>query len=199
MQSKLEALLKRAENPADPETQERAWGEITRLLRIYVRAKITHDVRSAEESMDVVNSVVDSFMRDFRARKIEFSGEEKLMSYLSRAVSFRLIDIQRSRGSDRRGGAAAHMPIGPDAAAGEVDPDAPDPTASAEIRVRELEELVRRLLGPEELRLWELYRESRPWDDIASELGITSDNARQRMHRLRTKLRDVLGREIPGW
>lgn len=196
MPSKLEALLKNAEASAEPARQEAAWAELTRFLRMYVRAKMTREARLSHESMDVVNSVVDSFIEDYRSRKIEFSSEDKLLGYLAQAASHKLIDMHRRRMTKKRGGDTDHSPIGPDLDAGEIDPRADAASASQVVRHRELEDDIRGSLEGDERSLWDLYRQGLPWAEIARHLEITDKAARTRMSRLRQKLRKSFGRDL---
>ena len=90
--SRLEAFLKDALESASPEARAGAWGELSQLLRAFVRASMSSRSRAIEESMDVVNSVVKSFIGEIQEGKLRFEGEEQLKGYLRRVVRHKLAD-----------------------------------------------------------------------------------------------------------
>lgn len=187
MTSRLQALLKTSESDHDPAARDAAWAELTAVLRGYVRALMARDGRGAQESMDVVQSVMDSFVTELRDRRISFTAEERLRAYLFRAVRHKLTDHDRHRRALRRGGGK----VGP------LDESGPEPpslgaTASQQVRADDLEERLLAGLDEEQRTLWRLYRAQATWAEIGEKLGIGAEAARLRVIRLRRRLGDGL-------
>ena len=192
--SKLKTLLKDAGAAGDSPAQRQAWEELTRLLRMYVSAVMTEEDRSVEESMDVVNSIVESFVSEARDGRIRFESEGQLKRYLKGAARNKLHDHARRRTALKRGGRAKSIPIGADSSRGEIDPANPQ---SADMLVLDREDFIesmRRRLSEFDRSLWSLRLQGADWSEIALAFGVTPDAARKRVERINAALRDAVDR-----
>ena len=120
----LHALIADAAN-ADPAARERAYGELLRLVTIFVRVRMGDRLRDHRESADVCQSIAKSFVDDAAKGALRFDSPAALNAYLQQVVRSKLAELARHDQAVKRGG-----PEGRDAA---LDPDlAPGegPTAS---------------------------------------------------------------------
>lgn len=182
----LHALIADAAN-ADPAARERAYGELLRLVTIFVRVRMGDRLRDHRESADVCQSIAKSFVDDAAKGALRFDSPAALNAYLQQVVRSKLAELARHDQAVKRGG-----PEGRDAA---LDPDqAPGegPTASVLALTDEGMDRLLASLTPEEAQLVSLRRRGLGWGAIAEATGASEDSLRQRWSRLRKKLLDLL-------
>lgn len=178
----LHALIADAAN-ADPAARERAYGELLRLVSIFVRVRMGDRLRDHRESADVCQSIAKSFVDDAAKGALRFDSPAALNAYLQQVVRSKLAELARHDQAVKRGG-----PEGRDTA---QDPDfaaSPDPTASVAALAKEEFERLAASLTPEEAQLAAMRRQGLEWSDIASALGVSEASLRQRWSRLRKRL-----------
>lgn len=188
---RLHDLIESALGKAADSDATKSWQELTAALRTYVRVHMGRRAEAEAESMDVVNSMLESFLADVRSEKLKFESEANLEAYLRRMTARKVSDLLRRARAAKRGGGRDEVSVGPGTA--EFEPAAKDPHASMLVREQDLRAEIRRISGPEDDRLFELYENGLSWSEIGIELGITPEAARKRLTRLRAILQSKLG------
>lgn len=178
----LHTLLSQA-RAGDERSRERAFGELLRLLTVFVRAGMGRRLRDHRESDDVCQSIARSFIEDHGTGKVAFESEGALVAYLKTVVRSKLAMLARHDGALKRG-ADALGSVGGDldgepAACGEAACD-----GEVELRTREALALMHDRLSPDDQELTRLRLGGMEWAQIAQRLGREPAAVRKQWSRL---------------
>jgi RNA polymerase sigma factor (sigma-70 family) len=159
----------------DPENQE-VIDEVSRVARGVVRS-YRIDPSFAD---DFAQNVLVALVRE----KAELKSEHHLRSYLRTAVKNEIIDQWKKTG---RG---MEIPMDEEIAAQAIISETPGPLLQSLARERKnvLADILKQL-NPAEIELLKLINLNYKPKQIADRGGITAENARQRIHRLKEKMR----------
>lgn len=188
----IDDLLADASADGDSSRRERAWEALTEWVRGCVANRMGAAERREADVTEVGDSVVGEFHAAMQRGELRFTTEAELRAYVTRIAASKLADLGRRRLAGRRGGGRAARPIGADSEAGEVDPGE-SRSVGAAARAEELGDLIERDLGADARRLFVMRAQGASWKDVAAELSISEELARQRGRRIRVTLRDGLG------
>lgn len=180
----LHKLLVEADG-GNPAAAEQAYGELLRLVRMFVRAGMGRRLRNHRESADVCQSIARSFVEDHRARAIKFGSDAELVAYLKTVVRTKLAMLARSDGALKRGGEDRPVALDgtPEAAPADESPDPADALRASET----LDDIGRRL-ADDEREIARLRLAGMNWDQIASRIGGDAQSVRKRWSRLMERL-----------
>lgn len=188
---RLESLLRRAVG-LESQEREHAFEELVRLLIIMVRSRMDPRLRARRESMDVCQSVAKSFIEDLQAGRIAFENEASLAAYLQKVVRNKMTDLARHDNAARRGGGGTPLAIDDERGVGEQFISAGGESPDEEIRASELREKALHDLTDADRILMDLRRRGLDWQQVADQLGESSESVRKRWSRLRERLVDRL-------
>lgn len=175
----LKALLGR---DPDDRARDRAYAELLRLVRIFVRARMGDRLRDHRESADVCQSIAKSFVDDAARGLLAFDSEQALHAYLQRVVRSKLAELARHDQTLKRTPAEGAGFID-----GELAPHS-GPTASMQTQAREAGETLVRRLSPEDAEIARLRAAGMEWSAIAVTLGLSEASLRQRWSRLQRRI-----------
>ncbi|MBW3538791.1 MAG: sigma-70 family RNA polymerase sigma factor [Planctomycetes bacterium] len=148
-------------------------------LRILARVRLNDpNLRRALDSMDICQSVFGAFFARAAAGQIELETPQQFLKLMATMIHNKVIDYARRYQSRRRN---VRMVLNIDVQ--DMHLAGHDPTASQEVSGRELEREFRQRLSDDELRMAELRKDGRGWDEIAGELGGTPESLRKKLTR----------------
>ena len=171
--------------PAATELIRRYEPTIRRIAHVRLRDP---RLRRSFDSQDVCQSVLASFYAHVALGGVELDSEEHLLKLLA-------LMTQRKTAAKARGQRAAcrdDRRQGADPDAGLAVP-APGDSPSQQVAGEELLQEFRPKLTPEELRLCELRKHGRGWDQIAAEVGGTPEGLRKKLVRAVNRVCRALG------
>lgn len=177
-QTTFQNLLQRIRN-----REEDAAAELIHLyepqIRRIIRVRLTDQkLRRQIDSLDICQSVLGNFFARAALGQYDLQSPEELIKLLARMARNRLIDkvseLQAAKRDVRRveGGAIEDIQLG-----------GFDATASRIASGRELLDLVRSRLSPDELQIAELRSQNHSWAEIADKLGGKPDAVRVKLSR----------------
>ncbi|MFN9131564.1 MAG: RNA polymerase sigma factor [Phycisphaerales bacterium] len=190
--SGLRALLDRA-RAEDPAARERAFGEVLRLLMIFVRGKMGPGLRSRHESADICQSIAKSFVEDHGAGKVRFDSEAALVGYLRDVVRTKLAEVARRDGALKRAmfeGVALGGGGGEGASWSVIEPAGDEPTGEDVVLRAEMIERFADRLSPMEAMMLRLRAAGQDWSQVGAAIGVSGATARQQYSRLVRRLTD---------
>ncbi len=165
-----------------------------RLLRTLLRLR-----GDRFEAEDVLQ---ETWIRACRSAR-EFRGESSLRTWLDRIAANAAAMAERRQRALSRGGGRGELPLGAAAEADDepgIEPAATGDTESAVVWAETLAELAHAVAAlPPSLRAVLVLRdiEGASTSEAATDLGISEDAVKQRLHRARERLREAL-RHIAG-
>ncbi len=87
-----------------PDTDQAAFAELLRLVRMLVRSGMGQRLRDFRDSADVCQSIARSFVMDHREGAISFASDQQLVAYLRTIVQSKLASLARSDQALKRDG-----------------------------------------------------------------------------------------------
>jgi hypothetical protein len=176
---------------APAERRERAFAELSRLVTVFVRARMGPSVRAGgggRESIDICQSVAKSFVEDAGRGKLAFENEAALMAYLKTVVKTKLAEAKRR---DEARISAAGGSIVMDAADGSSVGSKGGATPSVDVAMGQAIDAAWEGLSDEDREVARLRRAGMEWGLIAAQLGQSEAALRKRFSRLQEKVRDA--------
>lgn len=170
---------------APAERRERAFAELSRLVTVFVRARMGPSVRAGgggRESIDICQSVAKSFVEDAGRGKLAFENEAALMAYLKLVVRTKLAEAKR------RDESRPHAPMG-----GSISIEAADgrgTTPSVDVETGQAIDAAWAGLSDADRELARLRKAGVEWGVIAQRLGESETVLRKRFSRLQERVRD---------
>lgn len=177
----LQALT---DSTAPAERRERAFLELSRLVQVFVRARMGPGVRAGgggRESIDITQSIAKSFVEDAGRGKLAFENEAALMAYLKLVVRTKLAEAKRRDGA-RVSGAA-----GGDGSA-LVEAGGRGETPSVDVAARQAIDAAWAGLSEGDRDLVRLRRAGVDWSVIAGQLAASEVSLRKRWSRLQAQV-----------
>jgi RNA polymerase sigma factor (sigma-70 family) len=173
-----------------------AAAELVRLyepeIRRAVHLRLTDPrLRRVLDSMDVCQSVLADFFAHVALGQVHVEEPEHLLHLLMRMARNRLWDHVRHEHRARRD--QRRQLTGNEQALAALPAD--DLSPSRIVEGRELLEVVRQRLSPEERHLAEQRSQGRSWAELAAETGETSEGIRKRFSRAISRAAEGLGVE----
>lgn len=157
---------------------------LRRIIRLRIRDT---RLRRLFDSADICQSVLASFFVRLSLGQFDLETPAQLTRLLEvmarNAIATQARKAQVVRRDERE-----------IAADGAASPVAPGPSTTEQVAWRELVQMVRQRLSPEERTLSDLRAAGRAWHEIAAEIGGTAESARKRLERAF----DRVAREL-GW
>lgn len=169
--------------------------ELVRLcepqLRRIARARLTEGhLRREADSMDIVQSVLTSFLHHAAAGDFLIETPDQLLRLL------RTMALNRLRDLARKGGAAARQRTAPDQAAHKTlvhAIQANEPSPSEHMVVEDMLDRFLQALSPEARSIHRWRASGRSWSEIAAELKAPSNTVRIRFARETLRVARELG------
>jgi RNA polymerase sigma-70 factor (ECF subfamily) len=160
-------------------------------VRRVIRLRLEHSpLRRHVDSVDICQSVLASFFVRAALGQYDLDSPEGLVRLLTAMARNKLADQARRRQGLPRD------PVETRAGAGDVA-EAADVAASPSrvIADRDLLDVVRARLRPDERRLADQRAEGRAWADIAAEMGESAEALRKRLERALARVAREVGLE----
>lgn len=158
-------------------------------IRRVVRLRLNDSrLRRTFDSMDICQSVLGSFFVRAALGQYELTTADQLLKLLVQMARHKVIDQVRKQ---RAGQRDQRRVIDDSEAAAMLA--AIQPTASAYVAGKELLELVRSRLSPEERELADLRAAGREWNEIAAERAESAEALRKRLSRALDRVSQELG------
>jgi RNA polymerase sigma factor (sigma-70 family) len=166
----------------DPAAQTELLEKLETQLRGLVRALLGKQIRTERESLDVCQSLLLAFHLQAKSGKVKLDSEEALRAYLRTMIRHKLANLSDRIKTAKRGGGK------PPASAEELPLPSFDPSASMVAGTAEMRMKLEQALDKEELVILEGRLAGRTNNEIADDLGKTSDAVRMTWNRARDKL-----------
>jgi RNA polymerase sigma-70 factor (ECF subfamily) len=161
------------------------------LIRMEVRVQLTDSrLRRVFDSMDICQSVLGSFLLAAFSGQFDLDEPRQLVGLLIAMTRHKIanqVRLQRAQRRDHR----RNEPIGEKA----MERPGREPTPSAVVAGEELLEEFRKRLSEEERQLANLRAQGRQWEEIAAQLGGTSQGRRKQLERAVSRISQELGVE----
>jgi RNA polymerase sigma factor (sigma-70 family) len=161
--------------------------QVRREVRMRLRMRDPR-LRRVFDSMDIVQSVLQSFFLRVAAGQYDLNAPDQLRGLLVAMARNKLAEQVRYQQRDRRD--VRRIQGGANSSLEDADPG---PTASRVIAGRELLQEFRARLSEEERPLADLRVEGRSWMDIANLLGGTAEGRRKQYSRAVDRIAIELG------
>ena len=170
---------------APAERRERAFAELSRLVTVFVRARMGPGVRAGgggRESIDISQSVAKSFVEDAGRGKLAFESEAALMAYLKLVVRTKLAEAKRRDGARVKAqGGSMVADVGEDGSKGSGTP-------SVDVAMEQAVGAVWESLSDDDRELVRLRRTGMEWGVIAAQVGESEAALRKRWSRLQARV-----------
>jgi RNA polymerase sigma-70 factor (ECF subfamily) len=188
--SDLIRRIRAGDAAAAAELVQRYEKEVRRAIRI----RLTDPrLRRTLDSLDICQSVLGNFFVRAAAGQFDLDRPEQLGKLLVTMARNKLLDKVREQQADRRDGRRLE-------ATGSVLAHIADrgDSPSQIVAGRELMEAAHRLLSAEERYLAEQRARNRGWNEIAAELGSSSEALRKQLARALDRVTRLLGLDVPA-
>jgi DNA-binding NarL/FixJ family response regulator len=170
-----------------PDTDQAAFAELLRIVRMLVRSGMGQRLRDFRDSADVCQSIARSFVLDRREGALSFASDKQLVAYLRTVVQSKLASLARSDQALKRGGSTSRTVGGAIDIAHIAGPDrSPDPD-HASLR-EEASSHLSTALTDEDRELARLRLRGLDWNQIAEQLRADPQVLRKRWSRLMERL-----------
>jgi RNA polymerase sigma factor (sigma-70 family) len=170
-----------------PDTDQAAFAELLRIVRMLVRSGMGKRLRDFRDSADVCQSIARSFIVDHREGALSFASDKQLVAYLRTVVRSKLASLARSDQALKRGG-STNRNIG-----SSIDitqfaaPDRGLDPADSSLR-EEASSQVNAALTEDDRELARLRLRGLEWNQIAEQLQQDPQVLRKRWSRLIERL-----------
>jgi RNA polymerase sigma-70 factor (ECF subfamily) len=174
---------------------EAAAAELVRSYQPAIRDAVRRKLVDARlqpllDSMDISQSVLQSFFVRAAAGQYDLEKPEDLLKLLVRMARNKVIDQARNHRAERRD-IRRVTAVNPD----ERGLVASDSSPSQKVAAQELFDEIRRRLSPKERQLAELRNQGCDWSTIAAQLGGTPQALRKKLARALDRIAQALGLE----
>ncbi|MEP3479952.1 MAG: sigma-70 family RNA polymerase sigma factor [Fuerstiella sp.] len=164
----------------------------TEMVRLYepeirraARLRLTDpEMRRVVDSIDIAQSVFGRFFRT--AESVDVQRPEQLLALLTTMTRNRIIDEHRRQTAQKRGGDNGQSGI----ALADVGDDTPGPKTAT--IAKDLAQIARSRLSPDELNLADRRNAGESWDEIARQLNESPEALRKRLDRALARVRDEM-------
>jgi len=170
-----------------PDTEQAAFVELLRIVRMLVRSGMGQRLRDFRDSADVCQSIARSFIVDHREGALSFASDKQLVAYLRTVVQSKLASLARSDQALKRGG-STNRNVG-----SSIDitqfaaPDRRLDPADSSLR-EEASSQVNAALTEDDRELARLRLQGLDWNQIAEQLQQDPQVLRKRWSRLIERL-----------
>jgi RNA polymerase sigma factor (sigma-70 family) len=170
-----------------PDTDQAAFAELLRIVRMLVRSGMGKRLRDFRDSADVCQSIARSFIVDHREGALSFASDKQLVAYLRTVVRSKLASLARSDQALKRGG-STNRNVG-----SSIDitqfaaPDRGLDPADSSLR-EEASSQVNAALTEDDRELARLRLRGLEWNQIAEQLQQDPQVLRKRWSRLIERL-----------
>jgi RNA polymerase sigma factor (sigma-70 family) len=166
-----------------PDTEQAAFVELLRIVRMLVRSGMGQRLRDFRDSADVCQSIARSFIVDHREGALSFASDKQLVAYLRTVVRSKLASLARSDQALKRGGSTnRNVDSSIDITQFEAPDRGLDP-ADSSLR-EEASSQVNAALTEDDRELARLRLRGLDWNQIAEQLQQDPQVLRKRWSRL---------------
>ncbi|HYD00638.1 MAG TPA: hypothetical protein VEB22_05375 [Phycisphaerales bacterium] len=168
---------------APAERRERAFAELSRLVQVFVRARMGASVRAGgggRESIDICQSVAKSFVHDAGRGRLAFENEAALMAYLKTVVRTKLAEAKRRDDARVKAQGGSMVMETSDGSKGGSTP-------SVDVATGQAIDAAWEGLSDGDRELVRLRRAGMEWGVIAAQLGQSEVALRKRWSRLQAR------------
>jgi RNA polymerase sigma-70 factor (ECF subfamily) len=186
----LVRLVRNGDQDAAAELVRRYEEPIRRAVRMQLRDS---RLRRVWDSVDVCQSVLGNFFARAALGQFELNTPTDLLKLLTTMARNKLATHARRRQVTRR----EFRELG-EGSSGQFPATAAGPTPSREAAGRDLLRAVRERLSTEERCLADQRAAGRPWDELATEMGVSAEALRKRLTRALDRVAGELGLDDEG-
>jgi RNA polymerase sigma factor (sigma-70 family) len=170
-----------------PDTEQAAFVELLRIVRMLVRSGMGQRLRDFRDSADVCQSIARSFIVDHREGALSFASDKQLVAYLRTVVRSKLASLARSDQALKRGG-STNRNVGSSIDITQFEaPDRGLDPADSSLR-EEASSQVNAALTEDDRELARLRLRGLDWNQIAEQLQQDPQVLRKRWSRLIERL-----------
>jgi RNA polymerase sigma-70 factor (ECF subfamily) len=177
----LDSLLEKLAH-GESEAAERVFRDYEPFLRAIVRRRLTPQLRSKFDSMDVVQSVWADVLEGFRAAQWQFPDQDRLKAFLARVTYNHFVNQCRRHSPQLEREERLHEDESSAMAA------SGQPRPSQVVQADELWETMKDLCPPAHRELLELKRQGVPLAEIARRTGLHESSVRRILYELAKRL-----------